>query len=143
MQPFLLLVASFAVLVFPLGWWNALRIALALMFLFTASAHWGRRRADLVRMVPSAFPRPDVLVTVTGVFEMVGGLGLLVAALAPYAAIGLTLLLVAIFPANVRAAQQRLTIGGRAATPLALRAAIQLILLGATLAVATGSPRAL
>ena len=138
MQPFLLLVAGFALLVIPLGWWNALRIALALMFLFTASAHWGRRRADLVRMVPSAFPRPDVMVTVTGVLEIVGAVGLLVAPFAPYAAIGLTLLLVAIFPANVRAAQQQLTIGGRAATPLALRAVIQLIFLAATLAVAFG-----
>jgi uncharacterized membrane protein len=143
MQPFLLLVAVFALLVVPLGWWNALRIALALMFLFTASAHWGRRRADLVRMVPSAFPRPELMVTVTGVLEIVGAAGLLVAPLARYAAIGLTLLLVAIFPANIRAAQQQLTIGGRAATPLALRAVIQLIFLAATLAVATGSPRAL
>jgi hypothetical protein len=67
MQPLLLLVAVFALLIIPLGWWNALRIALAVMFLFTASAHWGRRRADLVRMVPSAFRRPDVMVTVTGV----------------------------------------------------------------------------
>jgi uncharacterized membrane protein len=138
MQPFLLLVAVFALLVIPLGWWNALRIALALMFLFTASAHWGGRRADLVRMVPAAFPRPDVMVTVTGVLEIVGAVGLLVAPLAPYTAIGLTLLLVAIFPANVRAAQRQLTIGGRAATPLALRAVIQLIFLAATLAVAVG-----
>ena len=140
MQPFLLLVASFALLIFPLGWWSALRVALAVMFLFTASAHWGRRRGDLVRMVPSVFPRPDVLVTVTGVLEIIGALGLLVSSLAPYAAIGLTLLLIAIFPANVRAAQQRLTIGGRAATPLVLRAAIQLIFLAATLTVATCRP---
>jgi hypothetical protein len=48
--------------------------------------------------------------------------------------------LVAIFPANVRAAQQQLTIGGRAATPLVLRAVIQLIFLAATLAVAVGKP---
>ena len=97
MQPFLLLATLFVLLIIPLGWWNALRIALAVMFLFTASAHWGRRRADLIRMVPSAFPRPDLMVTVTGAFEIIGAAGLLVTPLARYAAIGLALLVVGIF----------------------------------------------
>jgi uncharacterized membrane protein len=138
MQPFVLLASLFVLLVIPLGWLSALRFALAVMFFFTASAHWGRRRADLIRMVPRAFPRPDLLVTTTGVLEIMGAIGLLVTPLAPYAAIGLTVLLVAIFPANVRAARADLTIGGRRATPLALRATIQIIFLAATLAVAVG-----
>jgi hypothetical protein len=50
----------------------SLRCALALMLLFTASAHWGRGRPDLIRMVPPTFPRPDLLVTVTGIFEISG-----------------------------------------------------------------------
>lgn len=33
-------------------WQHALRGAVGAMFLLTASAHWGRRRTDLVRMVP-------------------------------------------------------------------------------------------
>jgi uncharacterized membrane protein len=138
MQPFLVLASLFAFLLIPLGWWSALRIALAVMFLFTASAHWGRRRADLIRMVPPAFPRPDVMVTLTGVLEIMGAIGLVITPLAPYAAIGLTLLLIGIFPANVRAARQHLTIDGRQATPLILRAAIQIIFLVATLAVTAG-----
>ena len=36
----------------PFGWYTALRLALGWMFLFTASAHWGKRRADLIRMFP-------------------------------------------------------------------------------------------
>jgi len=37
-----------------------LRAALGIMFFLTASAHWGKRRPDLIRMVlPSAFSRPD------------------------------------------------------------------------------------
>ena len=32
-----------------------LRYALAIMFLVTASAHWGKRRSDLVRMVLQLF----------------------------------------------------------------------------------------
>ena len=143
MQPFLLLTSVLVLLIIPLGWWNALRIALAVMFFFTASAHWGRRRADLIRMVPSAFPRPDLMVTVTGAFEIIGATGLLVTPLARYAAVGLALLLVGIFPANVRAAQEHLTINGRRATPLALRAAIQIMFLAATVAVATGASKIL
>jgi uncharacterized membrane protein len=139
MQPFLLLASLFVLLVIPLGWLSALRVALAVMFLFTASAHWGRRRADLIRMVPPVFPRPELMVTVTGVLEIIGAIGLLITPLAPYAAIGLTMLLVGIFPANIRAAREDLTIGGRRATPLALRAAIQVIFLAATLAVAVGT----
>jgi hypothetical protein len=53
-----------------------LRTALTLMFLLTASAHWGKRRADLIRMVPTVFPRPDLLVSVSGVLEIIGAIGL-------------------------------------------------------------------
>lgn len=49
------------------------------MFLLTASAHGGKRRRDLIVMVPPAFPRPDVLVTTTGVLEIVGAVGLMLA----------------------------------------------------------------
>src|SRR5580692_461049 len=55
-----------------------LRAALGLMFFLTASAHWGKRRPDLIRMVPSVFPRPDLLVTVTGVLEVLGAIGLFI-----------------------------------------------------------------
>jgi hypothetical protein len=34
---------------------------LARMFLFTASAHWGKRRGDLIAMVPRVFRRPDLM----------------------------------------------------------------------------------
>ena len=45
------------------SWLVCLRGGLAAMFLLTASAHWGKRRPDLIRMVPAAFPRPDLIVT--------------------------------------------------------------------------------
>jgi uncharacterized membrane protein len=67
-----------------------------------------------------------------------GALGLLVAPVAAYAALGLTVLLLGIFPANVRAAREHLIIGGRRATPLVWRAAIQIIFLAATVAVGLG-----
>jgi uncharacterized membrane protein len=118
------------------AWHNCLRLALAGMFLLTASAHWGKRRADLVRMVPPAFPRPDVLVTVTGLLELLGAIGLLLRPVAPLAAAGLALLLLALFPANVHAARAGLTIGGRPVTALGPRTLLQVVFLAATVAVA-------
>jgi uncharacterized membrane protein len=139
MAPLIVLVAVFVVLVYPLGWWMALRIALCAMFLLTASAHWGKRRPDLIRMVPAAFPRPDVLVTFTGICEILGAIGLLIPRVAPFAAIGLTLLLLSIFPANVRAAREKLTIAGTPTPPIVTRTIIQIVFLTATIAVVAGS----
>src|SRR5215468_11310075 len=104
---------------------TALRMGLAGMFFLTASAHWGRRRRDLVRMVPKNFPRPELLVTLTGICEILGAIGLLTPLFARWAAIGLTLLLIGVFPANVRATREGLTIGGKPATPLPARSLIQ------------------
>jgi uncharacterized membrane protein len=139
MLPLMVLVGVFAVLVLPLGWWAALRVALCVMFLLTASAHWGMRRADLIRMVPPTFPRADLLVTFTGICEIVGAIGLLIPAVAPYAAIGLMLMLLAIFPANVRAAREKLSIAGTPATPIVARTLIQVVFVMATIAVVVGA----
>jgi len=143
MAPFIVLIALFALLSLlghfhlpvAFGWWTSLRLALAGMFLLTASAHWGKRRADLIRMVPPSFPRPDLLVTFTGILEILGAIGLMLPRVAPYAAIGLALMLLAVFPANVHAAHNRLTIGGRQVPALLPRALLQLIFLAATAAV--------
>jgi uncharacterized membrane protein len=124
---------------FVWGWWTSLRVALAGMFLLTASAHWGKRRSDLVRMVPPVFPKPDLLVTITGVLEIVGALGLLHPYTARPAAAGLCLLLFCLFPANVRAANEKLTIGGRPVPPLLQRTAIQVMFVASTLAVMFGA----
>jgi uncharacterized membrane protein len=141
--PFVVLVVLFALLSLlahfvALGWWTALRLALSGMFLLTASAHWGTRRADMIRMVPPGFPRPALLVTATGILEILGAVGLMVPRVAPYAALGLFLLLLAVFPANVHAARERLTIGGRPVEGLLPRTALQIVFLGATLAVFVG-----
>lgn len=110
--------------------------ALAAMFLLTASAHWGKRRPDLIRMVPTSFPRPDLLVTLTGLLELLGVIGLIFPSTSRAACICLTFLLVAMFPANVRAARQHLTIAGRGVPSLPVRSVIQLIFIGTLLAAA-------
>ena len=108
--------------------WNAaLRIALAAMFVFTAVSHFHpRTRPDLIRMVPAALPTPALLVTATGVLELIGAIGLLVPQALPAAAYGLIALLVAMFPANVHAAREGLVIAGRRAMPLVWRVPLQL-----------------
>jgi len=147
MIPAAVLVVAFAVFAlagrlgipFAWGWWTALRCALAGMFLLTASAHWGKRRADLVRMVPARFSRPELLVTFTGICEILGALGLLYRPTARAAAGGLCLLLVCLFPANVRAAREKMTIGGRPVPSILPRTLIQALFAAATLAVILGA----
>ena len=112
-----------------------LRAALALMFCLTASAHWGKRRPDLIRMVPPALPHPDWLVSITGVLEILGAIGLLVPNTARAACICLAVMLVALFPANIRAARQQLTIAGQRVPNLPVRGLIQVVFIG-TLAAA-------
>jgi hypothetical protein len=106
--PVIVLVGGATVLLRALGaagvdafgtWVGSARVALAVMFLFTASAHFSRMKEDLLRMVPPSFPSPRTLVLVTGVLEIAGAIGLLVPATRRIAGIGLALLLLAMFPA--------------------------------------------
>ncbi|MGW9192753.1 DoxX family protein [Micromonospora chersina] len=120
------------------GWHPALRVGLALMFLLTASAHFLSRRADLIAMVPPWLPRADLLVTLTGVLELAGALGLLMPATARAAAAGLALLMLAMFPANVSAARRGLRLAGRPVTPVGVRTALQVVFVAAALAVVFG-----
>ena len=113
-------------------WTGALRYAMAAMFIFTAVSHFHpRTRPDLVRMVPPFFPLPGLLVTLTGILEVLGAFGLLIPPLISPAALALSGLLIAMFPANVHAAVNDLPIGGRPATPLAIRLPLQLFWIGA------------
>lgn len=114
------------------SWTGALRIALAAMFVFTAASHFHpRTRPDLIRMVPSSLPAPALLVTATGVLELLGAIGLLLPQTLQAAAYGLIALLVAMFPANIHAAREGLVIAGRRAMPLLWRLPLQLFWIAA------------
>jgi len=54
-----------------------------------------------VRIVPRVLPAPLVLVWVSGFFEALGGLGLLIPRVRRAAGIGLVALYIAVFPANI------------------------------------------
>ncbi|MFJ6659819.1 DoxX family protein [Streptomyces sp. NPDC091377] len=110
------------------NWQTSLRVGLALMFLLTAFAHFQPRlRAELIGMVPPALPRPDLAVTATGLLEFAGAIGLLIPATAPWAALCLALLMVAMYPANVSAARRKAAQGD----PLLPRTALQLLFIAA------------
>jgi uncharacterized membrane protein len=117
-------------------WRVCLRFALAVMFLVTSTAHWGAKRADLIAMVPPFFPRPDLLVTLTGICEIAGAIGLTIPRTARLAAALLAVMLIAVFPANFYAAQKGLTIGGEPVTELPQRTAVQVALVTACMAIA-------
>lgn len=106
-------------------WQESARFALATMFAFTTISHFAPMRKDLIAMVPPSFPRPDVLVFATGLLELTGAFGLLIAATRTWAAWGLIALLVAMFPANFSAARRGVKLRGRPPTPLWLRGPMQ------------------
>jgi len=112
------------------SWRGALPYALALMFLFTAAAHFNDMRHDMVRMVPPWVPSPEAVVAITGVLEILGAIGLMIPRTRRAAGVALILFLIAVFPANVYAALNEVQFGGRAATPLWLRAPMQLLFIG-------------
>lgn len=116
-------------------WHVPVRGGLAVMFTMTAAVHFVAYRDELIAMVPPALPFPGLLVTITGILEFAGALGLLYRRTVPWAAAGLSLLLLVMLPANIYAALEGLTLGGDPATPLVPRILQQCLYLAATLGV--------
>jgi uncharacterized membrane protein len=109
------------------SWRDSARYALAVMFAFAASAHFNKMKYDLARMIPPYFPRPLLIVYVTGVLELLGAAGLVLPQCRRLAGICLIALLIGMFVANHNAAQQGVTLRGKPPTPLWLRAPMQVL----------------
>ncbi|WP_433273604.1 DoxX family protein [Actinosynnema sp. CS-041913] len=90
-------------------WPFAVRGGLTAMFTATGVAHFVGMREELIAMVPPALPAPGLIITVTGVLELAGAAGLLWRRTSPWAAAGLTAMLIGMFPANVYAASEGLS----------------------------------
>ena len=103
------------------------RVGLAVMFCFTAAAHFNSMRPDMVAMVPPSVPNPEFMVTFTGICEIVGAVGLLVPRTRRIAAVALIVFMLAVLPANIHAAQAGVTLRGAPATPIIPRVALQLL----------------
>ncbi|MEU6270632.1 DoxX family protein [Saccharopolyspora shandongensis] len=121
-------------------WPVAVRGGLAAMFVATGIAHFVGMREQLISMVPPALPAPGLLVTITGILELVGAAGLLWHRTAPWAAGGLGLMLIAMFPANVYAALEGILTA--ADDQLVPRTAMQVVFLAATVVVVVHHVRA-
>ncbi len=57
-----------------------------------------------VKIVPPQLPYPEAIVYISGLFEILGGIGLLIPLVSQAAAWGLVLLLIAVYPANINMA---------------------------------------
>lgn len=110
-------------------WIASTRYALAAMFLFTSAAHFNKIRHDLVRMMPSFFSNPMHLVYFTGVCEILGATGILLPQTRSLAGFFLLVFLLAILPANIKAARENVIIAGKPATALWLRIPVQFFFL--------------
>ena len=98
---------------------TALRFLLTALMVFIGIQHF-LDPEPFVRIVPKALPAPRILVYVSGVFEILGGIGLVVPRTRRAAAWGLIALYVAVFPANVNMAVNSLPMGDRVVPPLLL-----------------------
>jgi uncharacterized membrane protein len=78
-------------------------IVLGALFIFSGSMHFIRTDFYL-RMMPPYIPAHLLLVQISGVCEILGGIGLIVPRTRGIAAIGLIALLIAVFPANIQMA---------------------------------------
>lgn len=107
-----------------------------MVYLNTAATHFIEpQRSGLIAIVPGFLPRPELLVTLTGIIELVLAVALLIPRTRRPAAWASVLLLLALFPANVVAAAG-VDHPAAPSTPLLPRALLQLVLIGFSAAAA-------
>jgi uncharacterized membrane protein len=114
--------------------------AMAVMLVITASAHFVPadvsvmpNHADMVAMIPPVLPFPSLLVYVTGVLELLGALGLILAPARRLSGIALAILFVLVLPANIYAAVAHIPFAGDKPTPLWFRVPEQLVYIAVAL----------
>lgn len=92
------------------------RVFLALLFIVASSMHF---ITDVeLKIIPPFLPLRREALYITGIFELLGGIGLLIPRFQRAAAWGLAALLVAIFPANMYHAVKNIQLGGFLNSPL-------------------------
>jgi uncharacterized membrane protein len=131
MVPMIVLVVVTLIARTRVPWKDAVRIGMAALLLFTASAHFNPMKHDLAAMIPPPLTGSLWLIYLTGMLEISGAVGLLIPRFRKPAALCLMLLLIALFPANVYAALNGVTLRGQAATTLWLRTPMQIIWIAA------------
>jgi len=89
---------------------HVLRVLLAAMMVSVGAYHFVAP-GPFAKIVPAFLPEPLLLVYISGVFEILGGIGLLIPKVSRAAAWGLIALYVAVFPANINMAVNQLPLG--------------------------------
>ncbi len=87
------------------------RVATGLAFILTGFSHFIIPE-KFMEMMPPFLPVPMILIYISGCFEILGGLGLIIQRQKYLAGIGLILLLLAVFPANIFVAVNNVQLGG-------------------------------
>lgn len=121
------------------SWPKAVAVGLAAMFVMTGVAHFvPAMRRDMIAIVPPRLPAAGLLVTITGVLELVGAAGLLYPPTRVAAAVCLIALMLVMFPANIYAS--RMPNPPKSMTSrLDVRTAEEIVYLGAAVVVGLGS----
>ena len=88
-----------------------LRVILALCILAAGIAHFVVPE-PFVKIVPDFLPYPLSLVYISGVFEILGAVGLLTPPVSRAAAWGLVALLIAVYPSNINMAVNHIHLNG-------------------------------
>jgi uncharacterized membrane protein len=106
------------------------RILLAAFFIVAGVLHF-LKTPFYLKIMPSYLPMHLELVYISGFFEILGGVGILIPFLQPLAGYGLIALLIAVFPANLNMAMNNIQIEGfpMPASLLWLRLPLQLVLI--------------
>lgn len=79
-------------------------VLIGVCFMLAGANHF-RIPAFYRPMMPPGLPAPEALIAISGICEILGGLGFLMPRTRRIAGIGLILLLIAVFPANVKMAR--------------------------------------
>ena len=101
------------------------RVVAAAFYVAAGILHFARPNV-YVKIIPPFIPAPLAMVYLSGLGEIAGGIGLLIPALRRAAAWGLVILLVAVFPANVYMAMERVPVTGHPLPALLLWARLPL-----------------
>jgi uncharacterized membrane protein len=116
----------------------ALRVLVALPLLFSGIALHFFRTAEVASIIPPQFPAHIALVLLTGILEIAGAVGLLIRRFQHNAALGIALLLIAVFPANIHAAGK--VVGGVQMPGVAVRTIMQMVYMLLVLVSSYGLP---
>jgi uncharacterized membrane protein len=99
---------------------------MALLYIAAGSNHFRNPRLYL-KIIPPYFPNPKLLNSISGIAEIILGIGLLFPTTTKWAACGIIALLIAVFPANLYMLQNDKASLGLSKTIRILRLPLQLV----------------